>query len=101
MAQYRLTADHYIGNQYLEAGSIVSDGPQGVLPSTWVPTLACEPIDSDGLQKFFNAGPTQAMGSAEHGSLSVVFCGNRWSGIPVAPSSRYWKPVIMNGVKVW
>ena len=98
MGSYRLLADHYIADQLFQAGSIISDA---VLPSTWVPTLACDPTDSDGLQKFFNAGPTTAMGSAEHGALSTVFNGNRWTGIAVAGPVHYWKQSVVGGVPVW
>jgi hypothetical protein len=71
MASYRLLADHYVSDQLLQAGSIVSDvGPGAVLPSGYIPTLACDPQDSDGLQRFFWAGPTGGMNSAEHGTLS-------------------------------
>jgi hypothetical protein len=94
MAQYRLLADHFVGGQYLEAGSVVSDvGAGAVLPPGWIPTLACDPIDNDGTQKFFNAGPTPAMFSAEHGALSTVLCAGRWAGKPVVGPSVYWEAV--------
>jgi len=95
LATYRLLADHYVGQQLLEAGSVVSDGPGGVLPPSWIPTLACDPLDVDATNKFFAAGPTLAMFSAEHGSLSVALNGNRWSGKPVAGPGIYWEAVTM------
>ena len=56
---------------------------------------------ADGMKAFFDLGPGQAPGSAEHGTLSVVFCANRWTGKVVAPASHYWKPVMMGGHRVW
>src|SRR5262249_44191810 len=80
---------------YLEAGAVVSDGPDGVLPSGWIPTLACDPLDVDGTNKRWAAGPTEAMGSAEHGALSLMN-GNRWVGKPVAAPNVYWEAVTVN-----
>jgi hypothetical protein len=102
MSSYRLLADHYVSNQLLQAGSIVSDsGPGAVLPPGYIPTLACDPVDTGGLQAFFNAGPTPAMASAEHGALSTVFNGNRWSGIAVSAPVHYWKRAVVSGHNAW
>ena len=99
MSKYRLLADHYVGDRLLEAGSIVSTGVE--LPVGWVPSLAVDPIDGEGTQAFFDAGPTGAVGSAEHGALSTVFNGNRWTGVNVAAPNVYWEPVTVNGVPCW
>jgi len=107
MAQYRAICDVWLpNNTYAQAGDLLSDAvptPAGYvpIPSGWMPCLGVDPVDSDGLQKFFNAGPTGAMGSAEHGALSTVFSGNRWQGIAVAPAVHYWRPTVQGGVKVW
>ena len=102
MGIYRLLADYYVADQLLQAGSIVTDvGPGAVLPSGWIPTIACDPQDSDGLQRFFNAGPTGGSGSAEHEVLSTVFNGNRWSGVPVSAPVHYWKKTTIGGRPVW
>jgi hypothetical protein len=58
-------------------------------------------MSTDAVQAFFNAGPTPGMGSAEHGALSIVFCGNRWSGKPVSPANHYWRPIMQGGHRVW
>lgn len=102
MAQYRAICDLYLpGDRYCEAGDIVSDSGIGVpVPVGWPPPLAVDPIDGDGLQRFFDQGPA-SMGTAEHGTLSVVFCGNRWTGKPVAPASHYWRSIVQDGHKVW
>ena len=103
MAQYRAICDLWLPNdQYAEAGDIVSDVGVGVsVPVGWKPPLGVDPIDADGMKAFFDLGPGQAPGSAEHGTLSVVFCANRWTGKVVAPASHYWKPVMMGGHRVW
>lgn len=103
MAIYRAIVDLYLpGGQYAQAGDTLSDIGLGVpVPVGWVPPLGVDPIDGDGLQRFWNAGPTAAMGSAEHGSLSIVLAGNRWSGIAVAPPNHYWRPVMQGGHRVW
>ena len=66
MAQYRLLSPHYIGTRYFEAGEVVSDvGPSGLLPSGWEPTQACDPLDADAIQRFWDAGPkVQGAGQA-------------------------------------
>jgi hypothetical protein len=58
MAAYRLLEDHYIGGRLLPAGSVVSDvGAGAQLPSGWVPTPNCEPLDASALTAFYAAGP--------------------------------------------
>jgi hypothetical protein len=101
MGVYRLLADHYVNNQLLQAGSVVTDvGPGAVLPFGWIPSLAVDAQDTDGLQKFFNAGPGSS-GQAEHGVLSIALNGNRWSGIPVGPPIHFWKRSVVGGYPVW
>jgi hypothetical protein len=74
-------------------------GSAGVpIPVGWVPCLGVDPQDSAAQQAFFNAGPGSS-GQAEHGALSTVFAGNRWSGIAVAPPAIYWKPAVQGGVR--
>jgi hypothetical protein len=101
MAIYRAICDLYLpGGRYAEAGDILSD-TDGTVPVGWIPPLGVDPVDGDGLQRFWNAGPTRGSGSAEHGSLSVVFSGNRWSGKSVSPPNHYWRPVMQGGHRVW
>ena len=75
MAQYRLLTDHYVGGSYLQAGSVVSDEPNVELPSNWIPTPACDPIDEDAINKFFAAGPQDCAEAAA--PLSEVSCFGR------------------------
>jgi hypothetical protein len=101
MAIYRAIVDLYLpGGRYAEAGDILSD-TDGTIPVGWKPPLGVDPVSTDAVQAFFNAGPTQGSGSAEHGSLSIAFCGNRWSGKAVSPPNHYWRPIMMGGHRVW
>jgi hypothetical protein len=89
MASYRLLVDHYVGTQYLEAGSIVSDsGPGAVLPPNWIPTTACDPVDAQALTNFRNAGPPGNDAEPNKG-LGPWWTGGRWA--PVGPPVHYWK----------
>jgi hypothetical protein len=105
MASYRCTSDLFLPAPsciYAQAGDLLSDAvptPLGYLPIPvgWVPPLAVDPQDTDGIQRFFNPGPTSGMSSAEHGALSTVFSGNRWQTQVVAPPAVYWKPATLNG----
>src|SRR5262245_30995536 len=98
MASYRLISDHYVNGGLLWAGSIVSEGVE--IPVGWRPTLACDPQDSDGLQKFFDAGPPPGGPQGDCLYSSVKFNGNRWDGRPVAGPDRYWEIVVKDGVWV-
>lgn len=55
MAQYRLLADHYINNQTLVAGTVVTTGVE--VPSNFLPNANCEPLDTPAIQAFFDLGP--------------------------------------------
>ena len=64
MASYRLLAQHYIGTRLLEAGEVVSDvGVGAALPSDWPPTLGCDPLDADAVEKFWLIGPAGVAGT--------------------------------------
>lgn len=80
MASYRLLEDHYIGQTQLLAGTIVTDtGPGAVLPSGWVPTPNCDPLDSGALTAFYAEGPVLP------GLIRA-----QWTGLSVAPPVTYW-----------
>jgi hypothetical protein len=100
MATYRAICDIWLpNNTYAQAGDIISDvaGAGVPIPVGWTPCLGVDPQDSAAQQAFFNAGPGSS-GQAEHGALSTVFAGNRWSGINVAAPQIYWKPAVQGGV---
>jgi hypothetical protein len=83
MASYRLLQDHYVadaGGTLLSAGQVVTTGKE--LPSNWVPTNNCEPMDADATNVFWNAGPVLAGPFASQ--FSTLF---------VAPPKTFWEPV--------
>lgn len=61
MATYRLLSSIVVnaaGGTVLRAGQTVRDsGPGAQLPPNFVPNGCCDPIDGDGVQKMWNAGP--------------------------------------------
>jgi hypothetical protein len=84
VAKYRLLADHYVGNNYLEAGAIVTTGVE--LPIGWVPSLSVDPLDSDAVLAMFNGVPGQL--------LPEVFAwpgGSRFSNVDKPAPSTYWQ----------
>ena len=56
MALYKMLQPHSIGGVYYEAGSVAS------LPADWVPTPNVEPLDTEAVNSFYAAGPTQRGG---------------------------------------
>ena len=72
MARYRLLGPHFINTGYVEANTIITEGID--VPSGWVPSNMCEPLDQDGANKFFQAGVR----------LPAL--------IRVQPPQCYWKP---------
>jgi len=94
MASYRLLTDHFVSNQYHEAGSVVSDsGPGAALPSGWIPTTACDPTDGQGVQNFWNAGPRGQSDADPSRGLGPWWSAGRWQGVPVAAPVHYWVPL--------
>jgi hypothetical protein len=91
MAVYRLLVDHYVGTTYCEAGSVVSDsGPGALLPAGWTPTTACDPIDVQAVQNFWNAGPRGQSDAEPSRGLGPWWSAGRWQGVPVKPPAYYW-----------
>jgi hypothetical protein len=91
MASYRLLAPHYVRTQYLGAGEVVSDGPGGVLPSGWVPTIGVDPLDEDAIQRFWNAGSIAQVRQPWWSQGYWGMQGGRW--VPgVGPPLIYWEP---------
>lgn len=54
-SSYRLLVKHYLYGYYYEAGTIITEGVE--VPIGWVPTPACEPLNTLAIQAFWNAGP--------------------------------------------
>jgi hypothetical protein len=80
MAQYRLLADHWIGQFYFAAGTMASTSDVGgLLPANWTPSGNSEPLDTDAVNAFWNAGP-QLLGLVR----------SQFSNQYVAPPVTYW-----------
>jgi hypothetical protein len=86
MASYRLLVDHYIGDRYLEADSVVTEGRD--IPVGWVPSLSVDPLDSDAVQKFWNQlpGPLLCEEFAWPG-------GSRRSDVSKPAPAIYWRKI--------
>jgi hypothetical protein len=65
----------------------MSTRPSAVLPLNWTPSAACEPLDPDGAQKFWQVGPRH-MTDAEINRATFIV--SRWSGVPYSPPATYW-----------
>jgi hypothetical protein len=80
LATYRALADIDLGIRfpYVQAGTILVDGPGGNIPNNWNPT-ACEPLDAGGLAAYYAAGP----------QFSPVL--QHWTGLNVVPPLTFWK----------
>ena len=58
MAVYKLLSSIFVkgaAGTYLAAGRTVTEGAE--LPVGFIPNGCCDPIDGDGVQKMWNAGP--------------------------------------------
>lgn len=58
MPTYRALSDIDLGIRfpYVQAGTILSDGPGGNIPNNWTPPGCVEPLDSLAVTAFWNAG---------------------------------------------
>jgi len=92
MATYRALTDLFLpGSVMVDAGTIINDGPGGLLPAGWIPPVsAVEPLDSAAIQAYWNVGPVGLNGADPNISLSPWWMGRRWSNILVqAPKCRW------------
>ena len=80
MALYKMLQAHSIGCEYYEAGSVAS------LPADWVPTPWVEPFDTEALNSFYAAGPTQRGG----GGQSPIGSRRQSPTIPRSCLIAYW-----------
>jgi hypothetical protein len=92
MARYQALCDLWLpGCQYAQAGDVLSDIPSAgtiPIPVGWIPSRACEPLDTLAAQAYWNAGPA-GMADAQP-NLPLFLNGARWTGRPVTPPSCYW-----------
>jgi hypothetical protein len=84
MATYRALQDISLGASwpYITAGQMLTDGLDGNpanIPLGWVPPAAVDPISSDAIQNFWNAG-VQILGM-----------------VRVSPPLIYWQPFPAGG----
>jgi hypothetical protein len=54
-AQYLLLRPHYLGSGWQPEGTTIVEGAD--IPLNWVPTLAVDPLTTDAVTAFYNAGP--------------------------------------------
>jgi hypothetical protein len=81
------------GSIYASAGDTISDGPGGILPANWSPpTGAVDPITSDAIQAYWNAGP-KGQSDAEPNKWNSPWGWSRWQGITYKPPAVYWTRV--------
>jgi hypothetical protein len=94
MATYRVMSPIFVNGRLIEAGQVVSDtGLGALLPANFVPSGACDPMDADAIQKFWNVGPREmdwANASVTQGTWGTQ--GGRWTGVTIAPPTIYWTP---------
>jgi hypothetical protein len=77
MSTYRMLQAHSIAGVYFEAGAIASTADVGgQLPSGWVPSPNCEPLDEGAVNAFYAAGPTHRGGGGQTYWLASPVPGN-------------------------
>lgn len=54
-ATYLFLEDHLVGNNYIYAGDVASEG--GLLPNGWIPTPNVDPLNTDAVNAFYRQGP--------------------------------------------
>jgi hypothetical protein len=83
MSLYRLLTAHSIAGVYYEAGSIASTADVGgQLPSGWLPSPNCEPLDTPATNAFYAAGPSGRGGGGQTYWVA--------SSVPGNPSVMSW-----------
>jgi hypothetical protein len=82
-AKYLLLVPHYLPTGYALAGETVTEGIE--IPFGWMPTAAVDPLNSQAIQAFWNAGPSPVAGI----EYSIDFYPFISSQKPVV----YWQPL--------
>ena len=101
MAIYQALTDLSLGGVYIQAGDTFTDtGDAAVVPSTYIPPAnAVTPLDTDGVNKVFAAGPH--IDGSEPWRVNGPW-GNarsRWVGMTIASFSAYWRQ--LPGSSAW
>jgi hypothetical protein len=74
--RFRFLADCYVGGHYFQAGNVAE------MPASFIPPAACEPLDAEAAQAFFDAGPQ-----------ITPLCRQQWSDrIITNYPTTYWRP---------
>jgi hypothetical protein len=89
-ASYRLLCPHYINGIMLVADDIVTEGVD--VPNGWVPTLACDPLNSDAVNAYYAAGPRSLAYEANPTFGGAIWGTWRNGAIPPAPATTHWVP---------
>src|SRR5437879_1072572 len=95
MAKYRALAPLYIDNRYIEIGELLSDDNTAgytPIPSTYVPSPACDPLDADGIAKLTAAPHTQP--SPTTCVLGLWGIRGQWQTLPLPALSAAWKSLV-------
>jgi len=95
MAKYRALAPLYIDGRYIEIGELLSDDNTAgytPIPSTYVPSPACDPLDSDAITKLTAAPHTQPSPSV--GVLQLWGIRSQFSTLPLPALSQAWKSLV-------
>jgi hypothetical protein len=96
MASYVALADLYLpGDLFVQAGATLSDSnaPGSLpIPVGWLPPSgAVDPIDTQAVQNYFNAGPGAASSAQPYQVLLPGYCGGmRWTGQAIPSPIHVW-----------
>ena len=90
-AQYRLLCPHYINGVVMVADDIVTEGVD--VPNGWVPTLACDPLNTNAVNAFYAAGPRNAAHEANSTFGGAIWGTWRNGAPPPAPAMTFWQRV--------
>lgn len=83
MSTYRFLHDHYVnGFTYLAGTTGATADAGGTLPIGWVPSGSVDPIDTNAVNAFWQAGVQMP------GLIRA-----QWSGLPVAAPVTRWVPI--------
>jgi hypothetical protein len=94
MARYRCLAPIYTpGGAYVEIGQIIADDGTGdvPIPTNFVPSPACDPLDASAVAKLTAANPPTGWGVLGYWGIRSQF-----TTLPLPALSAAWKSIIHN-----
>jgi hypothetical protein len=95
-AQYRLLCPHYLNGVMMVADDIVTEGVN--VPNGWVPTLACDPLNSAAVSAYYAAGPRSTAYEANPTFGGAIWGTWKNGGFPPAPPATSW---VRAGTNLW